>query len=191
MSNLVLGLVSCRPNSVSYSSKTVFSSDDSHQLKQPGISRSSETDDYMKSPFTKKSRVDNSNSAVHQKLLPGNQTGLTAVSSLPRFTHSDSCSLSVVVTWTSHCVDGTFDQHSMHCGHVTLDTEQILNGSLKVNSCLDRKSVQQDIVALRSVSIKTEVIKTCDNEEYNFIVMSPSHGRGEGEVGVLNQVLYR
>ena len=157
MSDLKLGLVSCQPEGISYSSKTVFSTDNSRQLKQPGVSRSSETDNYMKSPFMKKSRVDNSNSAVHQKLFPGNQTRLTAVSSLPRFTYSDSCSLSVVVTWTSYCVDGTFDQHSMHCGDVIMDTEQIVNGSLKLNSCLDHKSVEQDIVALRSVSITTEV----------------------------------
>ena len=81
------------------------------------------------------------------------------MSSLPRFTCVDNCSKSVVVTWTSHFGDGSLDRHSMHCGYVTLFTDQIMAGRLRLNSNLHPKSIQQDIEALKAVSIKTEVIK--------------------------------
>lgn len=67
--------------------------------------------------------------------------------------------MSVVVTWTSHPSDGRFDRHSMHCGHMTLFTKQIMDGSVRINSSMDHKSIQQDIAALRSVSVETEVIE--------------------------------
>ena len=157
MSDLTLGLVSCQPEDISYSSKTAICGDNSRHHKQPVKSKLSLS---PKSPTLKRKRTDNTNlpTASVKHLLPGNQTRLTAVSSLPRFTSMDSCSISVVATWTSQ--DGNLDCHSMHCGHVTLLAEQIMDGSLQLNNSLDRKSIQQDIVALRSVSIETEVIET-------------------------------
>ncbi|KAJ7363380.1 hypothetical protein OS493_011668 [Desmophyllum pertusum] len=157
VSDLTLGLVSCQPEDISYSSKTAICGDNSRHHKQPVKSKLSLS---PKSPTLKRKRTDNTNlpTASVKHLLPGNQTRLTAVSSLPRFTSMDSCSISVVATWTSQ--DGNLDCHSMHCGHVTLLAEQIMDGSLQLNNSLDRKSIQQDIVALRSVSIETEVIET-------------------------------
>lgn len=111
-----------------------------------------------RSPSSKRQKRDCETTAVNQeKLLPGDQTSLTVVASLPRFTHSDSSSVSVVVTWTSENMDRSIDRHSMHCGDVTLHFEQILNGSLNVNSGVDLKSTQHDIEAFRSVSIETKV----------------------------------
>lgn len=111
-----------------------------------------------RSPSSKRQKRDCETTAVNQeKLLPGDQTSLTVVASLPRFTHSDSSSVSVVVTWTSENMDRSIDRHSMHCGDVTLHFDQILNGSLNVNSGVDLKSTQHDIEAFRSVSIETKV----------------------------------
>lgn len=158
MSDLVLGLVSCHTEDTSYSSKTAFYSDNIRHHKQPGIPESAESYSDSKSPAVKRKRTEDSKSTNNQKMLPGNLTRLTAVSSLPRFVYSSSCSLSVVVTWTSHN-NGSFDRHSMCCGLVTLDTEEIMSGSVNVNRCLGRNSIQQDIAALRSVSIETEVMQ--------------------------------
>ena len=153
---------------MSYSSKAAFCSDDSRQYEQAEISKSSVSYNDWRSTSVKRKRTDNLKSATIHKLLPGNQTTLTAVCSLPRLTYSNRSSVSVVLTWTSHCVDGSVDRHSMHCGHVTLDSEQIMNDSLKVNSCLDRKSIQQDIAALRSASTETEVIEMLNAVKSKF-----------------------
>lgn len=158
----MLGLVSCQLEGVAYTSKRVFCGDDIHQQKHTDIHRRLATNNDAKSPSMKRKRMVNSNSAVDQKLLPGNLTRLTAVTSLPRLIYENSCSLSVVVTWTSHCVDGSFDQLSMHCGQVTIDAEQIVNGSLNLRSSTDHKSVRQDVAALKSVLIETEVITTTE-----------------------------
>ena len=158
MSDLVLGLVSCHTEDTSYSSKTAFYSDNIRHHKKPGIPKSAESYSDSKSPAVKRKRTEDSKSANNQKLLPGNLTRLTALTSLPRFVYSSSCSLSVVVTWTRHN-NGSFDRHSMCCGLVTLDTEEIMSGSVNVNRCLDRNSIQQDIAALRTVSIETEVMQ--------------------------------
>ena len=156
MSDLTLGLVSCQPEDISYSSKTVFCGNNQHrkQLKNSKLSPS------QTSPPSKRKKDNTAKTTENfQQLLPGNQTRLTAVASLPRFTCLDSYSMSVVITWSSYHCDGSLGCHSMHCGHVKLLTEQIINGSLQVNRGLDQKSIQQDIAALRSVSIETEVIK--------------------------------
>ena len=156
MSDLTLGLVSCQPEDISYSSKTVFCSNNQHR-KQPENSKFLHS---QTSPPSKRKKDNTAKTTENfQQLLPGNQTRLTAVTSLPRFTCLDSYSMSVVVTWSSHHCDGSLNRHSMYCGHVTLLTEQIVKGSLQVNRSLDHKSIQQDIAALRSVSIETEVIK--------------------------------
>lgn len=110
-----------------------------------------------KPPKAKKIRQEKFYFTSDEKLSPGNLTRLTAVTSLPRFIQSDTCSLSVVLTWNSHRVNGDIDQQSMHCGYVELGTEQSVNASLTLNRCADPKSFQQDIIALRSVSIATEV----------------------------------
>ena len=157
VSDLTLGLVSCQSDEISYSSKTVICDNASHHRKQPGNPNLSQS---QISPSLKRKRLGNANTDVNVKqLLPGNQTRLTAVSSLPRFTCVDNCSVSVVVTWTSHASDRSLDRHSMYCGNITLFTEQIMDGRLRVNSNLDPKSVQQDIEALKSVSIATEVMQ--------------------------------
>ena len=154
----MLGLVSCQPKDILYSAKAAFCGDNCRHHKQPEKSTSPEPHDDRHSPSAKRTKTGSTNTTVKQKqLLPGNQTRLTVVAFLPRFAYSNSCSLSVVVSWTSNHADGSIGRHSMHCGHVTLDTEQIVNGSLNVNSCLDHKSVQQDIMAFRSVSVETEV----------------------------------
>ena len=156
--DLTLGLVSCQSAEISYSSKTVICDYNvSHHRKQPGNPNLSQS---QTSPSLKRKRLGNANTDVNVKqLLPSNQTRLTAVSSLPRFTCVDNCSVSVVVTWTSHTSDGGLDRHSMYCGNITLFTEQIMDGRLRVNSNLDPKSIQQDIEALKSVSIATEVMQ--------------------------------
>lgn len=157
MSDLTLGLVSCQPEDTSYSSKSVFCGDNNRHCKQLEKSTASQS---QMSPSSKRKRLDSAKTTENSKqLLPGNQTRLTAVTSLPRFTCLDSCSMSVVVTWTSHAGDGSLDHYSMHCGHITLFTKQIMDGSVRVNGSLDHKSTQQDIAALRSVSVETEVIK--------------------------------
>ena len=118
----------------------------------------SEVHSKWRSSSSKRQKRDRETTAVNQeKLLPGDQTSLTVVSSLPRFAHSDSSSVSVVVTWTSENMDRSTDRHSMHCGDVTLHFEQIINGSLNVNSGVDLKSTQHNIEAFRSVSVKTKV----------------------------------
>ena len=156
MSDLTLGLVSCQPEDISYSSKTVFCGNNQRR-KQPENSKLSHS---QTSPSSKRKKDNTAETTENfQQLLPGNQTRLTAVTPLPRFTFLDSYSMSVVVTWSSHHCDGSLSRHSMHCGHVTLHTEQVINGSLQVNRSLDHKSIQQDIAALRSVSIETEVIQ--------------------------------
>ena len=157
MSDLTLGLVSCQSEDTLYSSKTTLCGNVNNHRKQPGNSNLSQSE---ASPSLKRIKLGNEKPTVNvEQLLPGNQTRLTAVSSLPRFTCADNCSMSVVVTWTSHSSDGSLDHHSMHCGYITLFTEQIMDGRLRVSSNLDPKSVQQDIEALKSVSIETEVIK--------------------------------
>ena len=157
MSDLTLGLVSCQSEETSYSSKTAICGNANDHRKQPENSNLSPS---QTSPSLKRKRLNNEKPTVNvEQLLPGNQTRLTAVSSLPRFTCVDNCSMSVVVTWTSHSGYGSLDRHSMHCGYITLFTEQIMDGRLRVNSNLDPKSIQQDIEALKSVSIETEVIK--------------------------------
>ena len=105
----------------------------------------------------KKMKQQNSYLTFDEKLLPGNLARLTAVTSLPQFTQSDTCLLSVVLTWNSHSLNGSIDQQSMHCGFVELNTEQVVNASLTLNKCADRKSFHQDITALKSVSVATEV----------------------------------
>ena len=155
MSDLTLGLVSCQSEDNLYSAKTVMCDNANYHRKQPENSNISQS---QTSPSVKRKRLDNAKTTENVKqLLPGNQTRLTAVSSLPRFACVDNCSMSVVVTWTSHSGDGSLDHHSMHCGYITLFTEQIIDGRLGVNSNLDPKSIQQDIEALKSVSIETEV----------------------------------
>jgi len=106
----------------------------------------------------KKMKQQNSNLTFDEKLLPGNLARLTAVTSLPRFSQSDTCLLSVVLTWNSHSINGSIDQQSMHCGFVELNTEQAVNASLTLNKCADLKSFQQDITALKSVSVATELV---------------------------------
>ena len=157
MSDLTLGLVSCQSEDTLYSSKTILCGNVNHLRKQPGNSNLSQS---QASPSLKRIKLGNAKTAVNvEQLLPGNHTRLTAVSSLPRFTCADNRSMSVVVTWTSHTSDGSLHHHSMHCGYITLFTEQIMDGRLKVSSNLDPKSIWQDIEALKSVSIETEVIK--------------------------------
>ena len=157
MSDLTLGLVSCQSEDALYSSKTILCGNINHRRKQPEYSNLSQS---QASPSLKRIKLGNAKTTVNvEQLLPGNQTRLTAVSSLPRFTCANNCSMSVVVTWTSHTGDGSLDHHSMHCGYITLSTEQIMDGKFRVSSNLDPKSIQQDIEALKSVSIETEVIK--------------------------------
>ncbi|KAL9973139.1 hypothetical protein ACROYT_G019556 [Oculina patagonica] len=156
VSDLTLGLVSCQPEDTSYSSKSVFCGDNNRHCKQ--LQKSTPSQSQM-SPSSKRKRLDSAKTTENSKqLLPGNQTRLTAVTSLPRFTCLDSCLMSVVVTWTSHHGDGSLDCCSTHCGHITLFTKQIMDGSVRVNSSLDHKSIQQDIAALRSVSVETELV---------------------------------
>lgn len=158
MSDLTLGLVSCQREDTSYSTKTLFCGNDNYHHKQPEESKLTQS---QASPSSKRKRLSSAKSTENFKpLLPGNQTRLIAVTPLPRFTCLDSCSMSVVVTWTSQYNDGSLDRRSMHCGHVTLFTKQIMDGSVRINSSLDHKSIEQDIAALRSVSIETEVIQT-------------------------------
>lgn len=122
------------------------------------MSADSEFHSKWRSPSSKRQKRDRETTAVNQeKLLPGDQTSLTVVASLPRFAHSDSSSVAVVVTWTSENMDRSNDRHSMHCGDVTLHFEQIINGSLNVKSGVDLKSTQHNIEAFRSVSIETKV----------------------------------
>ena len=155
-----------------YSSKTMFCGNVNNHRKQPGNSNLSQSE---ASPSSKRIKLGNEKPTVNVKqLLPGNQTRLTAVSSLPRFTCADNCSMSVVVTWTSHSSDGSLDYHSMHCGYITLFTEQIKDSTLRVSSNLDPKSIQQDIEALKSVSIETEVIKM-QYYMYNFTFLFVHH----------------
>ena len=157
VSDLTLGLVSCQSEETSCSSKTVICDNVNHHRKQPENSNLSHS---QTSPSLKRKRRGNAKTTgTGKQLLPGNQTRLTAVSSLPRFTCVDNCSKSVVLTWTSHSSDGSLDHHSMHCGYVTLFTDQIMAGTLQLNRNLDPKSIQQDIEALKSVSIETEVTK--------------------------------
>ena len=157
VSDLTLGLVSCQSEDTLYSSKTILCGNINHRRKQPEYSNLSQS---QASPSLKRIKLGNAKRTVNvEQLLPGNQTRLTAVSSLPRFTCADNCSMSVVVTWTSHIGDGSLDHHSMHCGYITLFTEQIMDGRLRVCSNLDPKSIQQDIESLKSVSIETEVIQ--------------------------------
>jgi len=156
VSDLTLGLVSCQSEDTLYSSKTVICGNVNHHRKQPENSNLSHS---QTSPSLKRIRLGNAKTALNVKqLLPGNQTRLTAVSSIPRFTCVDNCSMSVVVTWTSYTSDGSLDRHSMHCGYITLFTEQIMDGRLRANSNLDPRSIQQDIEALKSVSIETELV---------------------------------
>lgn len=155
--DLTLGLVSCQSEEISHSSKTVICDNASHHRKQPGNPNLLQS---QISPSLKRKRLGNANTDINAKqLLPGNQTRLTAVSSLPRFTCVDNRSVSVVVTWTNHTSDGSLDRHSMYCGNITLFTEQIMDGRLRVDSNLDPKSVQQDVEALKSVSIATQVMQ--------------------------------
>ena len=157
MSDLTLGLVSCQSEDTLYSSKTMLCGNVNNHRKQSGNSNPSQSE---ASPSLKRIKLGNEKPTVNVKqLLPGSQTRLTAVSSLPRFTCADNCSMSVVVTWTSHSSDGSLDHHSMHCGYITLFTEQIMDGRLRVSSNFDLKSIRQGIEALKSVSIETEVIK--------------------------------
>ena len=140
----------------SYSSKTVYCSDHRCHHQQP---KKEESSDSVQSPTLKKKKVEHSQPLTDlQQLSPGNQTRLTAVCSLPRFTLSDRCPMSVVMTWRSYHGNGSIEQHSMHCGHVTLCAAQVMDGSLQVSRNLDSKSFHQDIAALRSVSIETEVM---------------------------------
>ena len=157
MSDLTLGLVSCQSEETSYSSKTVICDNANHHRQQPENLNLTHS---QTSPSLKRKRLGNAKTTDNVKqLLQGNQTRLTAMSSLPRFTCVDNCSKFVVVTWTSHFGNGSLDRHSMHCGYVTLFTDQIMAGRLRLNSNLHPKSIQQDIEALKAVSIKTEVIK--------------------------------
>ena len=158
VSDFVVGLVSCQPDGLTYTSKASFYSGDTCHHKQPGMSADSEFHSKWRSPSSKRQKRDRETTAVNQeKLLPGDQTSLTVVASLPRFAHSDSSSVSVVVTWTSENMVRSNDRHSMHCGDVTLHFEQIINGSLNVKSGVDLKSTQHNIEAFRSVSIETKV----------------------------------
>ena len=157
VSDLTLGLVSCQSDDTLYSSKTILCGNINHHRKQPEYSNLSQS---QAPPSLKRIKLGNAKTTVNvEQLLPGNQTTLTAVSSLPRFTCANNCSMSVVVTWTSHIGDGSLDHHSMHCGYIALFTGQIMNGRLKVSNNSDPKSIQQDIEALKSVSVETEVIK--------------------------------
>ena len=157
VSDLALGLVSSQSEDTLYSSKTKLCGNVNNHRKQPGNSNLSQSE---ASPSLKRIKIGNEKPAVNVKqLLPGKQTRLTAVSSLPRFTCADNCSVPVVVTWTSHPTDRSLDHHSVHCGYITLFTEEIMDGRLRISSNLDPKSIQQDIEALKSVSIETEVIK--------------------------------
>lgn len=172
VSDLTLGLVSCQSEDTLYSSKTVICGNVNHHRKQPENSNLSHS---QTSPSLKRIRLGNAKTALNVKqLLPGNQTRLTAVSSIPRFTCVDNCSMSVVVTWTSYTSDGSLDRHSMHCGYITLFTEQIMDGRLRINSNLDPRSIQQDIEALKSVSIETEVIKCSTISLFYLFIISCS-----------------
>lgn len=154
--DLTIGLVSSQTMDTSYSSKTVYCSDYRCHHQQP---KKEESSDSVQSPISKKKKVEHSQPLTDlQQLSPGNQTRLTAVCSLPRFTLSDRCPMSVVMTWRSYHGNGSIEQHSMHCGHVTLCAAQVMDGSLQVSRNLDSKSFHQDIAALRSVSIETEVM---------------------------------
>ncbi|XP_015761073.1 PREDICTED: uncharacterized protein LOC107340235 [Acropora digitifera] len=155
MTDLQLGLVACGPAlGISYSSKKMYS-DNSKTCTQSKIFQHFH-DSYDKK--AKKMKQQNSYLTFDEKLLPGNLARLTAVTSLPQFTQSNTCLLSVVLTWNSHSINGSIDQQSMHCGFVELNTEQVVNASLTLNKCADRKSLQQDITALKSVSVATELV---------------------------------
>ncbi|XP_067040518.1 uncharacterized protein [Acropora muricata] len=155
MTDLQLGLVACGPAlGISYSSKKMYS-DNSKTCTQSKMFQHFH-DSYDKK--AKKMKQQNSYLTFDEKLLPGNLARLTAVTSLPQFTQSNTCLLSVVLTWNSHSINGSIDQQSMHCGFVELNTEQVVNASLTLNKCADRKSLQQDITALKSVSVATELV---------------------------------
>lgn len=154
--DLTIGLVSSQTMDTSYSSKTVYCSDHRCHHQHP---KKEESSDSVQSPISKKKKVEHSQPLTDlQQLSPSNQTRLTAVCSLPRFTLSDRCPMSVVMTWRSYHGNGSIEQHSMHCGHVTLCAAQVMDGSLQVSRNLDSKSFHQDIAALRSVSIETELL---------------------------------
>ena len=156
ITDIQLGLVACGPPAlgISYSSKKMYS-DNSKTCTQSKIFQHFH-DSYDKK--AKKMKQQNSYLTFDEKLLPGNLARLTAVTSLPQFTQSNTCLLSVVLTWNSHSLNGSIDQQSMHCGFVELNTEQVVNASLTLNKCADLKSFQQDITALKSVSVATEVL---------------------------------
>ncbi|XP_068701530.1 Fanconi anemia group B protein-like [Montipora foliosa] len=156
VSDLELAVVSCQPVGITYSSRGIHSNN-SNTCEQSEILKSFKTVNEKKPPSTKKKKMENSYSTVCEKLFPGNLTRLATVTALPRFTQSGSCSLSVVVSWNNYCVDGSVDQHFMHCGHVTLETEQVVNGNLSLNRSIDQNSFQQDVMALKAVSIETEL----------------------------------
>ena len=165
VSDLVLGLVNCQPEQVEYSSKPVLWGSNirfhDEMKTSKKISPSVNTRSHNSSfPFLKRKKTSNAEAAENQQLLfPGSQRRLTVLSSVPTFKFQENYSTCVVLTWKSHDNNGRVACRAMHCGYVTLQTDQIINGSLQVNKHLDNKSIQQDIVALRSTSIETEVIK--------------------------------
>lgn len=154
--DLTVGLVSCQSMDTSYLSKTAYCSNHRYQCQQR---KKGDSSDSFQFPSLKKKRLEHPQPLTDlQQLSPGNQTSLTAVCSLPRFALFDSCTMNVVVTWRSYHDNGSTDQHAMHCGQVTLCVAQVVDKSLQLNRSLDSKSLNQDIAALRSVSIETELV---------------------------------
>jgi len=114
----------------------------------PRIFAVNQNDDIMTEPAAKRQKPD---TCIDYSVA--------LVTTIPRFCKQKSYTGMLALTWTDH--NQVLSRRVMSCGYITLDINLLANGNVDILQGITGKLANQDVTALKSVSIMTTVSFVC------------------------------